>query len=119
MTNDVFSWSAHPYLIVSKESIYEAKQLVARSGVYQLVIAWQRVTILRESLVYVSEIYAHSPLAVCLFDHCHIGQSIRIVHVSNKLCHNQLLNFIFYSIISLRGKHPLLLSHWLGGRTYI
>ena len=41
----------HPYLIVSRESIHKAKQLVTRSGIYQLVNTWQWHAVLGASLV--------------------------------------------------------------------
>ena len=41
----------HPYLIVSRESIHKSKQLVTRSGIYQLVDVRQRVTVFGAGLV--------------------------------------------------------------------
>ena len=41
----------HHYLIVSRESVHKSKQLVTRSGIYQLVNARQRVTVFGAGLV--------------------------------------------------------------------
>ena len=41
----------HPYLIVSRESVHKAKQLVTHSGIYQLIDVRQRVIVLGVGLV--------------------------------------------------------------------
>ena len=109
----------HPYLIVSRESIHKAKQLVSHSGIYQLVNARQWVAILGASLIQIGKVYTHSSLTICLLDHYYIGQPVWIINLSNELRYDQLLHFFFNSIVSLRSKHPFILSYKLRGRIHI
>ena len=89
------------------------------SEIYPLINTRQWIAILGASLVQISEVYTHSPFAIYLLNHYHIGKPIQIMDFSNKLCCNQLLDHILNSIVSLGGEYSFLLLHKFRGGTYI
>ena len=73
----------HLDLIIARESIHEAKELIASNGVHYEVDPGHGKAVFRASSVHVSEVNAESPLAICLLDEDNISQPIRIIYFSD------------------------------------
>ena len=80
----------HADLVVTGEGIHETKKFMARSGVHDEIDPWQREAVLQACFVYVSEVDAESPLAICFFDEYNIGQPLRIFYLSDRSCLEEL-----------------------------
>ena len=79
----------------------------------------ERVAILGECLVQVGEIYTHSPLAICFFDHDYIGQPLRVVDFPNEICFQQFAHLFNYDFVSFLGEDFFLLSDQRERQVYI
>ena len=75
----------HFDLIITQESVYEAEELVASSGVLYEVDSGQGKAIFLVSLVNIGKVNAESPFAICLLDENHISQPIGIIYFSDYL----------------------------------
>ena len=74
---------------------------MARSGVHDEVDPWQREAVLRARFVYVSEIDAKSPFAICFFDEYNIGQHLRIFYLSDRSCLEELVDLLVDGFLPL------------------
>ena len=72
-------------MIITQESVHEAEELVASSGVHYEVNPGQRKAIFWASPVNIGKVNAESPLSICLLDENHISQPVGIVYFSNSL----------------------------------
>ena len=61
-------------MIITLESVHEAKELMANSGVHYEVDPGQGKTIFRASLVNIGKVNAESPFVVFLLDENYISQ---------------------------------------------
>ncbi|KAI5324982.1 hypothetical protein L3X38_034055 [Prunus dulcis] len=68
----------HEYLIIAGVGIHKAQQLVAGSGIHELVYPWQREAVLRAGFVEIGIVLAHSPPSCGLSYHDGICQPYRI-----------------------------------------
>ena len=73
----------HSDMIITRESVYEAEELVASSGVHYEVDPGQRKAIFRAIPVNISKVNAESPFASCLLDENHISQPVGIIYFSD------------------------------------
>jgi hypothetical protein len=94
----------HPDLIITREGIHEAQEVVARSGVHQEINSWEREAVLRASLIEVGKVYAHPPLTRRFLDHDYVSQPIRVMDFPDKIRIHQLVHFFSYSFVPLRGE---------------
>jgi hypothetical protein len=77
------------------------------------MLQWERVVILRASLVQICEVYAHSPLAILLRHHHNIGEPIKALHFPDYSCIKQVLDFSLRSLLPFFGHGSKALPHWL------
>ena len=70
----------HSYLIIARESIHEAEELVASSGVHYELDSAQGKAVFRVSPVNINKINAELPFSICLLDENHISQPVRIMY---------------------------------------
>ena len=73
----------HSDLIISRESVHEAEELVANSGVHYEVDPGQGKAIFRASPVNIGKVNPESPFSICLLDKNHISQPIGITYFSD------------------------------------
>ena len=59
---------------------------MASRTVHEEVDAQEWIVDLWACLIQVIEVYAHFPLAVCFFNHDHVGQPFRVVDVPDEIC---------------------------------
>ena len=104
---------SHSDLVVSGKSIYESKELMARSCIYQLVNGRQGIAIFRSSFLKVFEVNVDPPLAIRLFHEDYICDPTRVVSFSNEVCIQQLVHFFSYHLLSLRYEASFLLFNRL------
>ena len=70
-------------MIITRESVHEAEELVASSGVHYEVDPGQGKAIFRASPISIGKGNAESPLSICLLDENHISQPVRIIYLSD------------------------------------
>ena len=70
----------HFDLIITRESVHEAEELVASSDVHYEVDLGQGKAIFRASSVNINKVNEESPFAICLLDENHISQPVRIIY---------------------------------------
>ena len=73
----------HSDLIITRESVHEAEELVASSGIHYEVDPGQGKAIFRASPVNIDKVNAESPLTICLLDENHISQPVGIIYFSD------------------------------------
>ena len=76
----------HFDLVIARESVHEAQDLVPHSRVYQSIYLWEWIAVLRASLVEVREVYTHPPFTIGLFNHDHVCQPVGVVYFSDEVC---------------------------------
>ena len=84
----------HADLVVAEKGIHKIEKFMACSGVHDEVDPWQREAVLRACFVYVGEVDTESPLAVCFLDKHHISQPLRIFHLSDCSCLEELADLL-------------------------
>ena len=70
----------HFDLIVTQESVHEAKELVARGGIYYKVDPKLGKTVFRAGSIDVSKVNAELPFSICLFDENHVSQPVGVIY---------------------------------------
>ena len=70
----------HSDMIITRESVHKAEELVANSGIHYEVDSGQGKAIFRASPVNISKVNAESPFSICLLDENHISQPIKIIY---------------------------------------
>ena len=75
----------HSILIITRQSVHEAEELVASSGVHYEVDPGQGKAIFRVSPINIDKVNAESPFSICLLDKNHISQSVGIIYFSDSL----------------------------------
>ena len=70
----------HSDLIIARESVHEAEELVASSGVHYEVNSGQGKAVFRASPINIGKINAESPFTICLLDENHTSQPIGIIY---------------------------------------
>ena len=95
----------HSDLIVTRKSIHKAQKLMSYGRVYQGIYPWEWVTIFWAGSVEIHEINAHPPFSIGLFNHNHVCQPVGVIHLPNKICIKQLLNFFIYSFVSFLSEY--------------
>ena len=70
----------HSDMIRARESVHEAKELVASSGVHYDIDSGKGKAIFRASPVNIGKVNAESPFAICLLDENHINQLVKIIY---------------------------------------
>ena len=73
----------HSDLIIARESVDEAEELVASSGVHYEVNSGEGEAVFRASSVNIGKINAESPFSIRLLDKNHISQPIEIIYFSD------------------------------------
>ena len=73
----------HSDLIITRESVHEAEELVASSGVHYEVDLGQGKAIFWASPVNIGKVNAESPFYICLLDENHISQPVRIIYFAD------------------------------------
>ena len=73
----------HSDLIITRESVHEAKELVASSGVHYEIDPGQGKAIFQASPINIAKVNAKSSFSVCLLDENHISQPVGIIYFSN------------------------------------
>ena len=108
----------HADLVVTGKCIHKIEKFVARGGVHDEVDPWQREAVLRACFIYVSEVDTESPLAVCFFDEYNISQLLRIFHLSDCSCLEELADLLVDGFLSFWCEAPALLlnrfEEWVG-----
>ena len=84
----------HADLVVAGKCIHKTEKFVARDGVHDEVDPGQREVVLRACVVYVSKVDTESPLAICFFEEHNISQPLRIFHLSDRSCLEELANLL-------------------------
>ena len=91
---------------------------MARGGVHDEVDPWKREAVLRACFIYVSEVDTESPLAVCFFDEYNISQPLRIFHLSDRSCLEELVDLLVDDFLPFWCEAPALLldrfEGWVG-----
>ena len=82
MRSSLGCW-VHFDMIITRESIHEAEELVASSDVHYEVNPGQGKVIFRASPVNIGKVNAKSPFAICLLDENHISQPVGIIYFSD------------------------------------
>ena len=67
-------------MIITRESVLEAEELVASSDVHYEVDSGQGKAIFRASSVNINKVNEESPFAIFLLDENHISQPVRIIY---------------------------------------
>ena len=73
----------HYDLIITRESVHEAEELVASNGVHCEVDLGKGKAIFQASLVNIGKVNAESPLSISLLDENHISQPVGIIYFSD------------------------------------
>ena len=73
----------HSDLIITRESVHEAKELVASSSVHYEFALGQGKAIFRASPVNIGKVNAESPFAIFLLNENHISQPVEIIYFSD------------------------------------
>ena len=73
----------HSDLIITREIIHEAEELVASNGVHYEVDPGQGKAIFQASPVNIGKVNAESPFSICLLNENHISQPIGIIYISD------------------------------------
>ena len=73
----------HSDMIINRESVHDAEELVASSCVHYEVDPGQGKAIFWVSPVNIGKVNTESPLAICLLDENHISQPVGIIYVSD------------------------------------
>ena len=109
----------HPNLVVTREGVHKAQQLMPSCRVYQYVDSWERAAILRACFVKVGKIYAHPPLPASFLNHYYVCQPVRVVHLPYKVRFLKFANLFSNGLVSFQGEHSLFLSDGGKGKRYI
>ena len=94
----------HSDLIITRESVHEAEELVANSGVYYKVDPGQGKAIFWASLINISKINAESLLSICLLDENHIIQPVMIIYFSDSSSLEEFSDLFVDRLLPFRGK---------------
>ena len=70
-------------MIITRESVHEAEELVASNDVYYEVDPGQGKAIFRASPVDIGKVNAESPFSICVLDKNHISQPVGIIYFSD------------------------------------
>ena len=73
----------HSDLIITRESVHEAEELVASSGVHYEVDPGQGKAIFWASPVSIDKVNVESPFSICLLNENHIIQAVEIIYFSD------------------------------------
>ena len=102
-------------LVVTREGVHEAQQLVPNCQIYKEVDLWEEVAVLWTSFVQVGEVHTHPSLPIYLLNYYYISHPFRVVDFSNEACTQQLVNFFNCSLVPFLCEDPLSLSNgWKG-----
>ena len=72
-------------MIIARESVHEAEELVASSGVYYEVDPGYVKAVFRAGLVDVSKVNAESPFVIFLLNEKHASQPVGIIYFLDSL----------------------------------
>ena len=75
----------HSDLIITRESVHEAEELVTSSDVHYEVDSGEGKAIFRASPVNIGKVNAELPFSICLLDKNHISQPVEIINFSDNL----------------------------------
>ena len=73
----------HYDLIIARESVHEAEELVANCGVHYKADSRQKKVVFRASLVNIGKINVESPFSIRLLDENHIIQPVGVIYFSD------------------------------------
>jgi hypothetical protein len=71
--------------MIAEEGIQEAKEVIACGGVDDLIYPWERVRILRTSLVETSKVYAEAPTAISFWHDHRINNPCGVSYLAYQL----------------------------------
>ena len=94
----------HPDLIIARESVHEAEELVASSGVHYEVDSGQGKVIFQACPINISKINVESPFAIFLFDENHISQPVGIIYFSDSSGLEEFANLFVDRLLPLWGE---------------
>ena len=98
----------HSDMIIARESIHKAEELVASSGIHYEVDLGQGKAIFRASPVNIGKVNAESPFSFCLLDENHISQPVGIIYFSDSSGLEEFVD-LFVDRLYLSGAKLLLL----------
>ena len=78
-------------------------------GVHDEVDPRQREAVLWARFVYVSEVDAESPLAICFFDEHYVSQPFRVLHLPDRSCLEEFADLLVDGFLPLWCEAPSLL----------
>ena len=109
----------HFDLIITRESIHEAEELVASNCIHYEVDPWQGKAIFRASPVNIGKVNAESPLAVCLLDKNHISQPVRVIYFSDSSGLEEFTDLFVDRLLPFWGKNSFfLIDGFEGGNDF-
>ena len=79
-------------MIIARESVHEAEELVAHRGIHYEVDSGQGKAIFRASPVNIGKVIAESPFANFLLKENHISQPFGIIYFSDRSCLEEFAN---------------------------
>ena len=71
-------------MIITRESVREAEELVASSGVHYEVDSGQGKAIFWASQINIGKVNAESPFSICILDENYISQPVGIIYFSDR-----------------------------------
>ena len=94
----------HSDMIIARESIHKAEELVASSGVHYEVDLGQGKAIFRASPVNIGKVNAESPFSFCLLNENHISQPVGIIYFSDSSGLEEFVDLFIDRLLLFWGK---------------
>ena len=96
----------HSDLVISREGVHEAENLMASCGVYYKVDLRLGKTIFRTGSIDIGEVNAEPPFVVFFFDKDYTGQPVRVFYFSYGFVLEEFVNFFIDRLLPLWGETP-------------
>ena len=108
----------HTDLVIAGKGIHKIENFMACGGVHDEVDPWQREAVLRACFVYVGEVDTESPLSICFVDEHNVSQPLRIFHLSDYSCLEELADLLVDGFLPFWCEAPAFLldrfEGWVG-----
>ena len=99
----------HTDLVVAEKGVHKTEEFVACCGIHDEVYPQQREAVLWARFVYVSEVDAESPLAICFFDEHDVSQPVRVLHLPDRSCLEEFADLLVDGFLPFWCEAPSLL----------
>ena len=96
----------HSDLIISQESVHEAKKLVASYGVHYKVDPRLGKAVFRTGSVDIGEVNAEPPFFIYLFGEDYISQPVRVFYFSDSFGLEEFVNLFVNHFLPFWGETP-------------